>query len=71
MLYHVHVNVHLCFQIWDLESKGVVAELTPTFEGRGKHALVPYCTSVAWSADGGVLYAGYTDGIIRVFGVNV
>lgn len=23
---------------------------------------VPYCTSVAWSADGATLYTGYTDG---------
>lgn len=60
-----------CIKIWDLESKGVVAELTPEFPERGKHALVPYCTAVSWSADGSVLYAGYTDGIIRVFGVNV
>ncbi len=58
-------------QIWDLESKNTVAELTPVFEERGKGALVPYCTAVSWSADGSVLYAGYTDGIIRVFGVNV
>jgi guanine nucleotide-binding protein subunit beta-2-like 1 protein len=57
-------------QIWDLESKGIVAELTPEFEV-SKHALTPYCTSVAWSADGSVLYAGFTDGIIRVYGVNV
>ena len=26
------------------------------------HAQVPYCTSVAWSADGATLYTGYTDG---------
>ena len=58
-------------QIWDLESKGTVAELVPEFEERGKGALVPYCTAVSWSADGSVLYAGYTDGIIRVYGVNV
>jgi len=61
-----------CIKIWDLESKGTVAEIIPEdFEERGKHALVPYCTAVSWSADGSVLYAGYTDGHIRVFGVNV
>ena len=31
---------------------------------------VPYCTSVAWSADGATLYTGYTDGIIRVWSVG-
>lgn len=59
-------------QIWDLESKAVVAELNPEFnrEGLSKDALVPYCISVAWSADGATLFTGYTDGIIRVWRVS-
>ncbi len=36
----------------------------------GKKAIVPYCVSLAWSADGGTLYAGYTDGDVRVFVVS-
>ena len=50
----------------------MVDDLRPDFEGRsfGKKATVPYCVSLAWSADGSTLYAGYTDGIIRVWDVS-
>lgn len=58
-------------KIWDLESKSVVDDLRPEFSKTyGKKAIVPYCVSIAWSADGGTLFAGYTDGIIRVFTVS-
>lgn len=33
-------------------------------------AQIPYCVSLAWSADGATLYSGYTDGIVRVWGVG-
>jgi guanine nucleotide-binding protein subunit beta-2-like 1 protein len=62
----------MALQIWDLESKAVVAELVPEFTERAhlsKDALVPYCISLAWSADGATLYGGYTDNIIRVWKV--
>jgi guanine nucleotide-binding protein subunit beta-2-like 1 protein len=36
----------------------------------GKNAQVPYCTCLAWSADGADLYAGYTDNKIRVYHVG-
>jgi guanine nucleotide-binding protein subunit beta-2-like 1 protein len=59
-------------RIWDLESKSVVQELaipqrTDSRNAAKKKTLVTYATSVAWSADGNNLYAGYTDGKIRVF----
>jgi guanine nucleotide-binding protein subunit beta-2-like 1 protein len=58
-------------KIWDLESKSVVDDLRPEFNKTyGKKAIVPYCVSLAWSADGGTLYAGYTDGDVRVFVVS-
>jgi guanine nucleotide-binding protein subunit beta-2-like 1 protein len=58
-------------KIWDLESKSVVDDLRPEFtKTYGRKAIVPYCVSLAWSADGGTLFAGYTDGIIRVFTVS-
>ena len=57
-------------KIWDLESKSTVVELRPDFPPASKKAQTPYCVSVAWSADGSTLYSGYTDGIIRVWGVN-
>jgi len=57
-------------KIWDLESKGMVDELRVEFNSVGKNAQVPYCISLAWSADGSYLYAGYTDNLIRVYHVN-
>ena len=57
-------------QIWDLESKSIVDELKPDFGELGKKAQVPYCVSLAWSADGGTLYSGYTNGKIEVWGVR-
>ena len=59
-----------CVKIWDLESKSVVDELRPEFPPVGKKAQTPYCLSLCWSADGGTLYTGYTDGVIRVWAVS-
>jgi len=50
--------------IWDLESKSVVSTLSLAEE---KHAT---CLSLAWSADGATLFAGYSDNQIRVWGVK-
>jgi len=58
-----------CIKIWDLESKAMVDELRGDFEPT-KNAQVPYCTSLAWSADGSDLFAGYTDNVIRVYHVD-
>jgi guanine nucleotide-binding protein subunit beta-2-like 1 protein len=58
-------------KIWDLESKVVVNTLRPEhFDQMGKKARAPHCTSLAWSADGSTLYAGYSDSIIRVYAVT-
>jgi len=68
-----------CIKIWDLESKGIVAELgrnAPEFfvQNTGNPDLtkrqVPACISLAWSNNGSVLYSGYTDNLIRVWEVN-
>lgn len=56
-------------KIWDLETKSLVDELTPEYGAIGKKAQVPSCISLAWSADGNTLFAGYTDKLIRVWGV--
>jgi len=62
-------------RIWDLESKTVVAELkkdTPDFfptSNSSARQASPAAVSLAWSADGSTLFAGYTDGIIRVWGL--
>jgi guanine nucleotide-binding protein subunit beta-2-like 1 protein len=60
-------------KIWDLESKNCVAELKPEFPSTAagpKSKAVPIqCISLAWSANGNTLFAGYTDNIIRVWSV--
>merc|ERR1712154_708516 len=51
-------------KIWDLETKQVVAYLDksfPDFLPQTSNTPNPGCTSLAWSADGCILYAGYTD----------
>jgi len=53
-------------KIWDLESKVVVDTLRPEETEYGK---IPSCTCLAWSADGSTLFAGFTDGLIRVYSV--
>ena len=43
--------------------------LKPEFSGLGKNATEPECLSLAWSADGQTLFAGYSDDIVRVYSV--
>jgi len=61
-------------KIWDLETKLVVTELNskvPEFFGAGLKANPRVaCISLAWSADGRTLFAGYTDNVIRVWTVR-
>jgi len=58
--------------IWDLENKSLVAQLNsatvPEFQNKSKDEPAPL--SLAWSADGNTLFAGYTDNTIRVFEVT-
>ncbi|XP_057790609.1 guanine nucleotide-binding protein subunit beta-like protein [Salvia miltiorrhiza] len=53
-------------KIWDLESKSVIAET----EMATDEAAQIYCTSLGWKADGSTLFSGYTDGVIRVWGIG-
>ncbi|KAG5539431.1 hypothetical protein RHGRI_019839 [Rhododendron griersonianum] len=69
-------------KIWDLESKMVVVDLKvdakkeaemnegSATQSPGVENKVIYCTSLSWSADGSTLFSGYTDGIIRVWGID-
>jgi len=57
-------------KIWDLESKVCVDELKPDFKEAGKKSVPIQCISLAWSADGQTLFAGYTDNVVRVYQVN-
>jgi len=60
-------------RIWDLESKQVVAELTIQTDENGEQSNVAApvkpasCNCICWSSDGSTLYAGYSDGLIRVW----
>ena len=58
-----------CIKIFDLESKSIVDELKPDFATASSKARDPECMSLAWSADGQTLFAGYTDKLIRVYNV--
>ncbi|CAR22479.1 Guanine nucleotide-binding protein subunit beta-like protein [Lachancea thermotolerans] len=55
-------------KIFNLEERKVVDELKPEFAGYTK-AAEPHAISLAWSADGQTLFAGYTDNVIRVWQV--
>jgi guanine nucleotide-binding protein subunit beta-2-like 1 protein len=57
--------------IWDLETKNLVADIRssqPDFQ-LVNEKVHPAALSLAWSADGSTLYAGYTDNVVRVFEV--
>merc|ERR1712241_23259 len=56
-------------KVWDLESKNLVEDLRPEVPGTAR-AEPPQCTSLAWSADGQTLFAGYSDNLIRVWQVR-
>lgn len=51
--------------IFDLEKKSKVDELKPEYVEVGKKSREPECISLAWSADGQTLFAGYTDNKVR------
>lgn len=50
----------------DLESKSIVDEIRAEVPGGASVE----CMSLAWSADGQTLFAGYTDNLIRVYDVD-
>jgi len=54
-------------KVWDLENKNVLDEL---FSSAPPKSGIPWCVSLAWSADGNVLFAGSTDGSIYVYEVG-
>lgn len=59
-------------KIWDLEGKNMVEELRPeVISAQATKANPPECISMAWSADGQTLFAGYTDNTIRVWQVSL
>jgi len=63
-------------RVWDLEDKKIIDTLKVEVSAvgqrlpHGKSTPAPDCTSLAWSTDGQMLYAGYTDNVIRVWAVS-
>lgn len=59
-------------KIWDLEHKTIVQELAveSISEETGKNSAPAKVLSLCWSTDGQTLFAGYTDGLIRVFEIT-
>lgn len=57
-------------KIWDLEAKSVVDELKLEVVSLSSKTTPAECISLAWSADGQTLFAGYTDNDIRVWSVT-
>uniref|UniRef100_A0A4W4GR04 Small ribosomal subunit protein RACK1 n=1 Tax=Electrophorus electricus TaxID=8005 RepID=A0A4W4GR04_ELEEL len=49
----------------------IVDELRQEVISTSSKAEPPQCTSLAWSADGQTLFAGYTDNLIRVWQVTI
>lgn len=77
MRYWLVAATQKSIKVWDLESKSVVEDLKPDMQQveskgvRKKFHQDPYCVSLAWSADGSVLYAGFTNGKIYSYVVAV
>jgi len=59
-----------CIRIWDLETRTPVCDLSEFVASPSYGQRKPPCTSLAWSADGRTLYAGYADHVIRVWQVR-
>ncbi|KAH9622130.1 hypothetical protein KSS87_017966 [Heliosperma pusillum] len=67
-------------KIWDLESKTIVEDLKLDLKTEADHLegaasttsknKIIYCTCLSWNADGTTLFSGYTDGVIRVWGLG-
>lgn len=55
-------------KVFSLDPQYLVDDLRPEFAGYSK-AAEPHAVSLAWSADGQTLFAGYTDNVIRVWQV--
>jgi guanine nucleotide-binding protein subunit beta-2-like 1 protein len=51
-----------------LTTRSIVDDLKPDFSAEfTEKAQKPQCTSLAWSADGQTLFAGFSDNLVRVW----
>jgi len=72
------VGTHLGVKIWDLKAEAEPEKVMPLAFlqhettkkiKRGHTELYEKCTSLCWNHDGSRLYAGFSDGAIRVYDV--
>jgi guanine nucleotide-binding protein subunit beta-2-like 1 protein len=69
--YWLCAGTQTSIKIWDLESKNVIEDIFITdYVSRSPKSMRHFCTCLHWSGDGTTLFAGYTDGIIRVYSVG-
>jgi guanine nucleotide-binding protein subunit beta-2-like 1 protein len=70
--YWLCVATENSIKVWDLENKQLLAELNDQYQGfyGTNKKLRTWPLSLAWSADGSTLFAGYSDGNIRVWTVR-
>jgi len=56
-------------RVWDLRNKAVVCDLkaTPVTSVLKKMKKPIACTSLAWNKAGNLLFAGFSDSIVRVY----
>lgn len=66
--YWLCAATHTSIQIWDLEAKRILHDISiRDSNSRTKSTTKLRCTSLQWSTDGVILFAGYADGKIRLF----
>jgi guanine nucleotide-binding protein subunit beta-2-like 1 protein len=69
--YWLCAGTHTSILIWDLESKNIINDIRITdYDNCSRKAIRHFCTCLHWSSDGSVLYAGFTDGKIRVYSLE-
>ena len=57
--------------VWDIENRVITEQYNAFADVEvGKKTVPHLCTCIAWSQDGSVLYAGYTDGVIRALAIS-
>jgi guanine nucleotide-binding protein subunit beta-2-like 1 protein len=57
--------------IWDLENKTLLTSLFAPNHGECIHRVPVQAISMCWSVEGQRLFAGYTDGVIRLWDVTM
>jgi len=70
-LYWLVIGTESGIKIYDLPNKKFIDNYTATsLDGKNRNTAQIGCTSLVWSKNQQHLYAGFTDGYIRVLGVT-